>query len=664
MNNVEIETDEINQNFLLTTNTDQILKNHRARFYFLDFLHCKIEDKDQIAIPYAGDREKILEKIQAALTKFRVGFVPTENTKRVLNAFFAEERNFAEFSEKARLIWHNEVDVKEFKDFADKISLSLPGRRLYDKQLLAAYHLTFAQNACNFSVPGAGKTSVVYAAFSFLRNLPSNHPKHVDKLLIIGPLSSFGPWEDEYKECFGKPVVSKRLSGGVNPAERSAYLRSIDPPESIPNLTLMSYQSVSFNLANLTQFLSRTDLRFMVVLDEAHKIKNTDGGVWATSILALSKLPGVAARVVLTGTPVPNGYADIYNLYDFIWPDKKIIRFSVQHLQDMSEKPFDPRVEKLIENISPFFIRIRKSDLGLPAATENDPTLVPMGAVQKEIYSFIENKYMAFFEDLQQSAEMASKLVQARLIRLMQVATNPSLLKKPLESFYKSQGLGDELYIDDRSVLNKILQYKSFEPVPSKFIEAKDLIQQLLSRNEKVIVWCTFIQNIIEFQGFLKEHSIASELLYGEIPTDTDDTPDDVFTREKIIKEFHSPESSFKVLIANPFAVSESISLHKVCHSAIYLERSFNAGNFLQSKDRIHRYGLKPGTATNYYYFLATDTIDETIHLRLIAKEKRMIELMESQPIPLIAENANFDDDLENDLKAVIKDYVRRTAKV
>ena len=91
---------------------------------------------------------------------------------------------------------------------------------------------------------------------------------------------------------------------------------------------------------------------------------------------------------------------------------------------------------------------------------------------------------------------------------------------------------------------------------------------------------------------------------------------------------------------------------------------TFNhAANFIQSKDRIHRVGLPEGTMTNYYYIVAANSIDETIHSRLIHKEKRMLELIESQEIPLISENMNYDIDLKDDLKAIIRDYVRRTAK-
>ena len=45
------------------------------------------------------------------------------------------------------------------------------------------------------------------------------------------------------------------------------------------------------------------------------------------------------------------------------------------------------------------------------------------------------------------------------------------------------------------------------------------------------------------------------------------------------------------VLLANPQAMSEGISLHLECHDAIWLDRTYNAGQYLQGIDRIHRLG-------------------------------------------------------------------------
>ena len=90
---------------------------------------------------------------------------------------------------------------------------------------------------------------------------------------------------------------------------------------------------------------------------------------------------------------------------------------------------------------------------------------------------------------------------------------------------------------------------------------------------------------------YLAQYGIASQELYGAIPVEqegvTEEADEQILTRERIVREFHREDCPYKVIIANPFAVAESISLHKACHNAIYLERSFNAAHFVQSKDRI-----------------------------------------------------------------------------
>lgn len=405
----------------------------------------------------------------------------------------------------------------------------------------------------------------------------------------------------------------------------------------------------------------------MVVLDEAHKIKNTNGGMTAQAVMDIS--PFGRARVVLTGTPAPNGYEDLYNLFKFIWPTKNIMKFQVNQLRDMSKRNHDHRVDRLIKYISPFFIRIKKSDLKIPPATINPPIRVNMGYHQRRIYDFIEKRYM---NDMLQNNEMdltsrfKSQVISAKFIRLMQAATNPKLLAMPLSDFFESEDIdaGNISMIDDADILREIMQYSDNE-IPEKFIKAKELIKKIINSGEKVVVWACFIQTILDFKFYLEKNGIKCQELYGATPVRQDDNGDSSesqeLTRETIVKLFNEVNSPFNVIIANPFAVAESISLHKTCHNAIYIERTFNAAHFIQSKDRIHRYGLKPNEKTNYYFIISNDSIDEVIDERLTIKEKRMIEIMESMPIPLFD---NMDENLGNeDIKAMIDNYVRRTKK-
>ena len=563
------------------------------------------------------------------------------------------EEQFSLFSSKANDIRNNHPVVADFEHFKEVLIEALPNRRLYPLQMLSAFHMAFAQNSCNFSVPGAGKTSVVYGAYSYLKSLPTDNPKHVDKLLIIGPLSSFGPWENEYQECFGIPVESMRLIGGVSKDFKSQYLHSLETTE----LTLTSYQSVVSIKDDLNFFLGRN--KVMVVLDEAHKIKNTQGAITASSTLELAKT--AKSRIVLTGTPAPNGYEDLYNLFKFIWPDRNIISFNVAQLANMSKATDDCRVNGLIDQISPFFIRVRKSDLHIPPFTATE-IQIPMSPSQRHIYDVIEKKVMDAITNEDDSPYLR-KIRQAKMIRLMQVATNPELLNYSLDTIIDEQGCFYTESEEDRQFIKNIRDFIKDE-IPNKFVYAADIAEKIVNEGGKVIIWANYIRNIERFNDYLGARGIVSRTLYGATPVEGGDanSESEVLTREAIVREFNSDSSSFNVIIANPFAVAESISLHKKCHNAIYIERSFNAAHFIQSKDRIHRYGLAEGIITNYYYLISTDSIDDTINSRLKIKEDRLNKIMESMPIPLfdnVSETGGIDD-----IKAILQDYATRSQKL
>lgn len=647
-----LESNENSSLLIITGDIDSIFRHRRAVRYLKDTLRYT-QTEDSLYVEVEDDINKSIDRIKKICAYISAELVFSGRVSDAVANYALEEEKFNEFAEKARSIRDNQCDKEDFQAFVDSVSRNLSNRSLYELQLLSAYHLAFSQNACNFSVPGAGKTSVVYGAFAYLSNLPQDDKKYVDKLLIISPLSAFGPWELEYEECFGIKPSTKRLNGKVSVEEKKQYLYSMNPAR----ITLLSYASVSSLKEELIYYLRNN--KVMVVLDEAHKIKNTNGGVTATGVLDIAAF--CSARVVLTGTPAPNGYEDLYNLYKFIWPTKKIIPYEVYQLRDMSKTESDPRVASLLKNIEPFFIRVKKSDLGIPQAIEHDPIVVSMGEMQRRIYDVIEKKYMSEIVSSKDDC-FRQDLVKARLLRLMQAATNPNLLSVPLSNFASLEGFDSAPVDEDSSFISDILQFASHE-TPAKFVKARELIEKIIADGGKVVVWAIYIKNILDFEKYLASYGISCKTLYGATPVATGDEDEkEVETREKIISEFHKPDSAFKVIIANPFAVSESISLHKACHNAIYIERSFNAAHFIQSKDRIHRYGLKPGTETNYYYIISEGSVDEVIHNRLIEKETRLRDIIERMPIPLF-ENVGLDTG-DDDIKALIAEYVNRTKKM
>lgn len=638
--------------YTISGDIEALLKNRRAKMLLrttLPFKECdgylEIESDEPI--------ERVAHLLKLSAKYIDADVVYDENVSDEMQIFKNEEMKFAEFSKDAKDIKNNINISEKLKDFTSVLERSMLNRRLYPLQLLASYHLAFSQNGCNFSVPGAGKTSIVYGAYAYLKNQTQNPLKSVDKILIIGPLSAFAPWELEFKECFGVEPDVKRINGSLSAEAKKQYFYG-----NTAEVTLVSYASVA-SIKSAIQFYLRNN-KVMVVLDEAHKIKNTKGGITAASIMDLAA--DSASRIVLTGTPAPNGFEDLYNLFHFIWPNRDVIKYSPSQLREMTKTVGDSRVGQLMHNIDPYYIRIKKQDLGIPPAVELPPVVVPMSEGQRRLYDFIEQRFVE--EANSKYSDLHSNLIKARMIRLQQVATNPELLRCKLTDF--TNELGEDFSAieeDDSAVMNELMSFYNPE-TPEKFIKAAEIIKNIISEGGKVVVWAVFIKTIETFAEYLDSLGIESRILYGSTPVASDDmSEDDVTyeaTREGIIKEFHKQDSSFNVIIANPFAVAESISLHKVCHNAIYIERSFNCAHFIQSKDRIHRYGLQPDVVTKYYYLISEDSIDGTIDSRLHIKENRMIALTESADIPLFN---NLGDDGDEDVKAIISDYVKRKNK-
>lgn len=572
-----------------------------------------------------------------------------EDASNILKKIHKNQDEFLEKSELAKQIYWGNISEENLQDFTSHLSEAFPNRILDRKQLLSAYHLAFSKSACNFSVPGAGKTSTVWAAYSYLKKLGE-----VDTVLVVGPLACFDPWETEFDKCFGYFPKSIRFDKDLGERKKQVLFKT----KGDEDLILMHFQSLVNNLEGVIDFL-KLNPKTMAVIDEAHWIKSTNDGVWAQAALEIA--PYAASRVILTGTPAPNGFEDLTNLFEFIWPKKQLMPFGQNHLKslsdiksDISESKRNSGINEITNHLKPYFTRVSKKDLNLPPPMMHDPIIVKMGPIQRAIYDFIEDEFADRAKDLIKREDSVTDLIKAKSIRLRQTATNPSLLKKPLDESTNNTKYED---IDEPEIFNLIRDYEELE-VPEKFKIAKSLIENINQEGEKVIVWFNFVRNIKQFSSFLKESSISNELIYGEIPLKgiSKEYHEDNKTREAIIREFHNPDSEFKVLIANTATIGESISLHLACSHAIYVERDFNAASFLQSKDRIHRKGMPDNQIANYYFLESDFSIDQTVSERLDFKIKNLESIIEHEiPFFSIFENEDFDD-----LKSIVENYELR----
>lgn len=248
---------------------------------------------------------------------------------------------------------------------------------------------------------------------------------------------------------------------------------------------------------------------------------------------------------------------------------------------------------------------------------------------------------------------------RAALIRLRQAASNPLMLLKPLERDYFDEEVSDDVNITD----NLLLALRNHDAIKNNN-KLKMLIKicaEKASAGEKVLIWSYFISTIDLIESSLIQ-ALGCKVarITGSTPSEgSDDGGDEnMITREKIITDFID-DSNLMILVANPQALGESVSLHYNCHTAVYFDRDFNCGRFVQSKDRIHRYGLPQYVNTEYLYLTYADTVDVDIDERLIVKETRMNSLVERDEIPLFK---GIDDETAegDDIRIILKSYASR----
>lgn len=480
-------------------------------------------------------------------------------------------------------------------------------RKLYSYQKKSVKHLVEVGNAANFSVPGSGKTTISYAAYSLMKNKGI-----VDKILVVSPRAAFVPWEDEFEECFGYKVSSKRLEGNKVDTD---ILQDTKNKE----LILSTYYLPLNHQYALSQFLDK--YKVLMIIDESHNIKNMDG---KTANALVDIAPFATRRFILSGTPMPHSWEDVWTQFNFLWPkdnvlDKRYVFRDYTKLKNNLGKYYD--------RINPLFTRIAKKTLGL-RKPEYKKIYCPMAKNQKRIYGAIELKIKEEIENLHEETitegAKLEKWRQARMMRLIQTASNPALLNKPDFEFEL-----DPISSEGMDISELINNYTKYGETPPKLQEATLKALELLKQGKKVIIWTNFVHNIDMLKGQLLK-DVNPLWVDGRVPKVESEKYE--YTREKMIEEFKS-DSNPRVLIATPASCAESVSLHMykgktVCTDAIYVDRTYNAGQYMQSLDRIHRIGMNPDTLVTYYLYISENTYDEKIDKKLERKIDNMYDLL------------------------------------
>lgn len=483
-------------------------------------------------------------------------------------------------------------------------------RELREFQIRDLRRLVSLSNGANFSVPGAGKTTVTLALHILTRQ-----PEQV--LLVIGPKASFPAWREVVGEC----VRPDAPSGNAEPftvitATGDALRKALAGGHT---RMVLSYDLMIQNADTVRNFVALN--RVHLVLDEAHRMKAGFGSQRGALLLNLAPLP--IRRDILTGTPMPQQPADIQSQLDFLWPGAGL---------GMQIARGDAPRQVLGE----LYVRTTKQDLGLEKPNRHFLD-VSMAPGQMALYGIVKNEFLRQVSSLGLDGRFDAPAARRSVMRLLQLSANPVLALR---------SIADDAIRMDSAILDLVVE----EGPSTKMRAVADAARAFALDGRKTVVWTIFTDTIHQLETMLADINPVS--LYGAVPTGEPTDPD---TREGRIRRFHD-DPACMVMIANPAAAGEGISLHKVCHDAIYLDRSYVTTHYLQSIDRIHRLGLPPGTETNIYIYrtlapMGLGCIDHSVSHRLRQKLRALQQLLDDPDLHEIAlDEENADDPIAWDI--------------
>lgn len=479
-------------------------------------------------------------------------------------------------------------------------------RELRTFQLRDVQRLTSLSNGANFSVPGAGKTTVTLA----VHLLTKQHNQH---FFVVAPKAAFPAWKGIVDECLEKNAPSNNDEEFTvldsNEFETDRLLRSG------ATRFLMSYDLLVRQQSVISAYMSRQSVH--LVLDESHRMKAGLSSQRGAFLINISSLP--VRRDILSGTPMPQDASDIASQLRFLWPgaglDLQIIR------------GIAPRTV-----LGQRYVRTTKQELGLPPVKRFFYN-IPMAPGQLALYSVVKDETLRQLSKTLNYRGQNPDYLGARksVMRLLQISVNPTLAL---------QGIIKDNYEVESGIVDKVVEERASEKMKAVATHARKLAKE----NRKVVIWTIFTGSILDLEMMLADLNPVS--LYGAVASGDVSDPQ---TREARLLRFHQ-DPSCMVMIANPSAAGEGISLHKVCHEAIYLDRSYVATHYLQSIDRIHRLGLSSDEITNIHIYRTTvpvgiGSIDISVSRRLKMKIDNLQQLLDDADLHEIV----LDEDLADD---------------
>lgn len=395
---------------------------------------------------------------------------------------------------------------------------------LYQHQQKGKELLLKNKKYCLFFEVGTGKT---FTALSAICELPAC------KVLIVAP---------------------KRVLENVWKKDTNYDLSKYD-------VTYLNYEKI----ARDKDFVKNT--YDVIVLDEVHKLK---GKTTKTS----RKFRTVTAKAQyvwgLTGTPVANNYADVYNIFK----NMNIIEFEMSYDEFVYRYYYTKQLESgsgfrfdILLNVKPFMVDELMSRVGKHSMVKEAKDCIDLPEKRTELVyidGMLSEKYRELKDGILRTSEYEKTMI-------------------PLETLNKLHQASNGFFYDDYKNVHKICENNKLKTL-------NDILEDLLEETPKVIIVYQYQQDLDELKS-----------LKYDWTTDPSEFPN-------------------KQILFLQYGQSEGLNL-QYCSQMIFYSYDYSFLNYEQMTGRVYRNGQKNNVV--YTILISKGTIEEKIWWAIKNKKTR-----------------------------------------
>ena len=477
----------------------------------------------------------------------------------LIDVLFKETESLTTDSE----FWKSLKQMRDFEGIEKKtLPKGLKGQlRPYQKSgynwlyFLHNYHFS----GCLADDMGLGKTVQTLAL------LLNEKQQKAPPSLIVCPTSVVYNWEKEVSKF--TPDLKVLIHTGLQRDRDVTAFQKYD-------IILTSYGIMRRDILLLKS------IRFhYVILDESHKIKNP-----ASQTAKAARILKSNHRLVLTGTPVENNTIELWSQFAFLNPGllgslnyfKKAFTYPIEKRKDHEAAAF------LRQLIYPFVLRRTKEGVARELPPKIEQTYYcTMNPEQQRLYALWKDHYRAMIlEKIDQvGLDRARINVLEGLVKLRQIACHPFLVDK------------------------------SIREDSGKFESLKEVIEEIVAENHKVLIFSQFVRMLKVIREYLDEDGILYEYLDGHTTH-----------RMRHVDRFQNdPDISIFLISLKAGGVGLNLT---AADYVIHYDPWWNPAVEVQATDRAHRIGQDK--KVNVYRLITKDSVEEKM-LQLQAKKKKLV---------------------------------------